>query len=130
MSGSMLASQVPDYSDDDDLVIPEQAPIRVFSDDTGAIAINQHQRRESEDEVYIVFRPEHAFALCGAILRAAGFDPDAVLRGVPKDAGAKERQRRHRGALRDCHGQDNVTATANLAKDVDEPQKMGASTAS
>ena len=37
MSGSMLASQGPDYSDDNSLVIPEQAPIRVFTDDVSAL---------------------------------------------------------------------------------------------
>ena len=43
MTGSMLASQVPDYSDDTGLVIPEQAPIRVFTDDGGVVVINHHQ---------------------------------------------------------------------------------------
>ena len=77
----MLASQVPDYSDDTSLVIPEQAPIRVFTDDGGVVVINQHQWRESEDEVYILFRPEHAFALCRAILK------EADVRAHRRDAG-------------------------------------------
>jgi hypothetical protein len=116
----MLVSQVPDYSDDTSLVIPEQAPIRVFTDDGGVVVINQHQWRESEDEVYILFRPEHAFALCRAILKEAGFDPDSVLREVAvKDPHATERQRRHREKLRDCHGRPNVTVTAKPTSEVD-----------
>jgi hypothetical protein len=121
MTGSMLASQVPDYSDDDSLVIPEQAPIRVFTDDGGVIVINQHQWRESEDEVYILFRPEHAFALCRAILKEAGFEADSVLREVAvKDPHATERQRRRREKLRDRHDHDGVTVTAKLVNDADE----------
>ncbi len=131
MSGSMLASQGPDYSDDNSLVIPEQAPIRVFTDDGGVVVINQHQWRESEDEVYILFRPEHAFTLCRAILKEAGFDPDSVLREVSvKDPHATERQRRHREKLRDSHGHQNVTVTEKLANDADEhTQEKGSATA-
>src|SRR5258708_24898699 len=100
MTGSMLASQVPDYSDDTSLVIPEQAPIRVFTDDGGVVVINQHQWRESEDEVYILFRPEHAAALCRAILKEAGIDPDKRGPEVTvKDGTANERQRRRREKL-------------------------------
>lgn len=127
----MLASQVPDYSDDTDLVIPEQAPIRVFTDDGGVVVINQHQWRESEDEVYILFRPEHAFGLCRAILKKAGFDPDSVLREVTaKDPHATERQRRRRKKLRDSHDQNIVAVTAKLANDADEHhQRRGSPTA-
>jgi hypothetical protein len=127
----MLASQLPDYSDDTSLVIPEQAPIRVFTDDGGVVVINQHQWRESEDEVYILFRPEHAFALCRAILKEAGFDPDSVLREVTaKDPHAAERQRRRREKVRDSHGQDSVTVTAELANEVEGPhQESGSSIA-
>jgi hypothetical protein len=125
----MLASQVPDYSDDTSLVIPEQAPIRVFTDDGGVVVINQHQWRESEDEVYILFRPEHAFALCRAILKEAGYDPESVLCEVTaKDPHAAERQRRRRERLRDRHAQNSVTVT--VGNDVDGPhQASGPTTA-
>jgi len=45
--------------------------------------------RESEDEVYISFRPEHAAVLCRAILKKAEVDLDIVERKVAaKDATA------------------------------------------
>jgi hypothetical protein len=126
MTGTRLAAQEPDYSDDTDLVIPEQPPIRVFTNHGGGVVINQHRWREDEDETYIFFRPEHAFALCRAILKEVGFEPDSVLREVTaKDPHAAERQRRHREKQRDCHGLLTVTVTDN---EVDEPhQEMGSS---
>jgi hypothetical protein len=125
----MLASQLPDYSDDTSLVIPEQAPIRVFTDDGGVVVINQHQWRESEDEVYILFRPEHAAALCRAILKEAGIDPETRGPEVRvKDGTANERQRRRREKLRDSHAHNSVTVTAELANDVDGPHQENGST--
>ena len=127
----MLASQAPDYSDDSDLVIPEQAPIRVFTDDDGDVVINQHQWRESEDEVYISFRPEHAAVLCRAILKKAEVDLDIVERKVAaKDATASERQRRHREKLRDSHADNTVTVTAKLTNELDDTDERSSSVAS
>jgi hypothetical protein len=53
-------------------------------------------------------------------LEAAEVDADAIQNDVTvKDATAKERQRRHREKLRDCHGQQNVTVTAKPRSELD-----------
>lgn len=119
----MLASQMPpDWSDDPLLVVHEQPPICLFSDDNGAIYINQQHWRDSEDEVFVIVRPEQALTLCRAILKEAGIDPDAVSREFgAKYVTANERQRRRREKLRDCHAQNSVTVTTNLVNDPDEP---------
>ncbi len=120
----------PDWSDCPLLVIPEQAPICVFSEDKGAIVINQQHWRECEDEVFITFHAEHARTLCRAILKEAGIDPDTESREVSvKDATANERQRRRREKLRESHDQDSVTVTAEIANEVADPhQERGSAT--
>src|SRR5260370_28240066 len=111
----------PDWSDCSLLVMPEQAPICLFTDDNGGIVITQQHWRECEDEVFITVRPENVRALCRAIFKEAGIDPDTEAREVGvKDATANERQRRHRDKLRDGRDQASVTVTAKLANDVDE----------
>ncbi len=110
----------PDWSDCPLLVIPEQAPICVFSEDKGAIVINQQHWRECEDEVFITFHAEHARTLCRAILKEAGIDPDTESREVSvKDA----------TELRESHDQDSVTVTAEIANEVADPhQERGSAT--
>ncbi len=109
-------------------VIPEQAPICVYIDDSGAIVINQQQWRESEDEVFITVRPEHVRTLCRAMFKEAGIDSDTESREVSvKDATASERQRRRRERLRDGHEQNSVTVTDQIANDVDGPHQESGS---
>jgi len=129
MSDSVLASEMPpDWSDSPLLVIPEQAPICVYIDDSGAIVINQQQWRESEDEVFITVRPEHVRTLCRAMFKEAGIDSDTESREVSvKDATASERQRRRRERLRDGHEQNSVTVTDQIANDVDGPHQESGS---
>jgi len=130
MSDSTLASGMPpDWSDCPLLVVPEQAPIRVYLDDeSGAVVINQQKWRESDDEVFIIVRSEHVRTLCRAIFKEAGIDPDIDAREVSvKDATANERQRRRRERLRDGHGQNSVTVTDQIANDVDGPHQESAS---
>jgi hypothetical protein len=129
MSGSTLASEMPpDWSDSPLLVIPEQAPICVYTDDKGAIVINQQQWRECEDEVFVTVRPELVRALCKAMFKEAGIDPDAEACEVSvKDATANERQRRRRERLRDGHDQNSVTVTGQIANDVDRPHQESGS---
>jgi hypothetical protein len=118
-----------DFDDAWDLAVAEQPPIWVYTNEADAIVIKQYQCEEGN--VFIFVRPHNAMALCRKVLEAAEIDPDVVLRDVPKDVSARERQRRHRERLRDSHGQDNVTVTAKLANDVDEPhQEMGSLTTS
>jgi hypothetical protein len=127
MSGSRLVAPMPpDWADYPTLVVHEQSPICVYSDDHGAIHINQQQWREAEDEVVIIVRPEQALTLCRAILNEAGIDPGTASREFSvKDVTANERQRRRREKLRDRHGEATVTVTANLASDVHEPHSEG-----
>jgi hypothetical protein len=129
MSDSALASGMPpDWSDCSLLVVPEQAPICVYLDDSGAIVINQQKWRESDDEVFILVRPEHVRILCSALLKEAGIDPDFDAREVGvKDATATERQRRRRERLRDGHDQNSVTVTGQIANDVDRPHQESGS---
>lgn len=120
----------PQYFEDpvSGTAVPGQAPIDVFADEDGAVVLHQFQWREGE--VFMAFRPEFAFALCRAILEEAGFDPDTVLREVAvKDAHAAERQRRRREKMRDRHGPEAVTVTANPAHDIDEHPQGGSATA-
>jgi hypothetical protein len=129
MNDSTLASGMPpDWSDCSLLVVPEQAPICVYLDESGAVVINQQKWRESDDEVFIIVRPEHVRTLCRAIFKEAGIDPDVDAREVSvKDATANERQRRRRERLRDGHDQNSVTVTGQIANDVDGPHQESAS---
>jgi hypothetical protein len=113
----MSAFQERIVSDPSDLVISQQSEIFVSTDDDGDVVI--HQYRWDEGDVLIFVCQQNAQTLCNAILKAAGFDPDSVLR-TAKDPHAAERQRRHREKARDCHGQDGVTVTAKAASDVNE----------
>jgi hypothetical protein len=125
----MSGPQYFDNPDDSDVVIPEQPPISVYTNEAGAIVIKQFQWEEGD--VFVFVLPHNAVALCKGILEAAEVDADAIQNDVTvKDATAKERQRRHREKLRDCHAQKSVTVTAELANDADgRLQESGSTTA-
>lgn len=101
------------------VVVAEQAPISVYTDEEGDVVISQI--RWPDDPVEVFVTPHNTEALCRAMLDAAEVDLiiSAEREATPKDATANERQRRHREKLRDRHGQQNVTVTAKPTTEVD-----------
>ena len=90
-----------DWRDDaDDLVVPEQPAIAVYTNPADAVVIRQ-QGTWNDDDAWIWFSPDHAPAIAKAILEAAGLDataltPEPAQVVKPRDATGAERQRRHR----------------------------------
>ncbi len=119
-----------DDSDESDVVVAEQAPISVYTNEAGAVVINQFQWQDGPVCVFVI--PHNAAALCRAILDAAEVDLVLAEREVTaKDATANERQRRRREKLRDSHAQASVTVTAKIANDAGEHHdERGSATAS
>src|SRR5260370_16456371 len=100
-----------DDSDESDVVVVEQAPISVYTNQAGAVVINQFQWQDGPVCVFVI--PHNAAALCRAILDEAEVDLVLAEREVTaKDATANERQRRHREKLRDRHAQNSTTLPA------------------
>jgi hypothetical protein len=106
----------------DHVVIPEQQQIEVYTSDAGYIVIKKSAwPRWSEDDVPLCLRPEHVVPVCRAILKEVGIDLNLLLREVgTKDPTANERQRRHRGKLRDRHDQDSVTVRVEQDEGVEQ----------
>jgi len=111
------------------VVIPEQAPISVYRNEAGGVVISQYQW--PDDPVFVFVLPHNAEALCRAILDAAEVDLiiSAEHEVTAKDPTANDRQRRHRAKLRDSHGQQNVTVTANRTDEIDgDHEERGSAT--
>lgn len=93
-----------DWSDQEDVVLPEQPATAVYVNPRGHIVIRQ---QDDHEDVWIIVQPQNARRLAAAILRAAG-DDEALGRLLgshseapshgdrPKDPTAAERQRRYR----------------------------------
>jgi hypothetical protein len=82
-----LGGIMSDDPDASDVVIPEQPPISVYTNEAGAIVIKQFQWEEGD--VFIFVLPHNAMALCKGILTAAEVDSDAIQSDVTvKDATA------------------------------------------
>jgi hypothetical protein len=105
-------------AEDSDVVVAEQAPISVYTNEAGAVVINQFQWRDGPVCVFVL--PHNVEALCRAMIDAAEVDLiiSAEHEVTTKDATANERQRRHREKLRDRHGRQNVTVTAKPTSEV------------
>jgi hypothetical protein len=105
-------------AEDSDVVVAEQAPISVYTNEAGAVVINQFQWRDGPVCVFVM--PHNVEALCRAMIDAAEVDLiiSAEHEVTTKDATANERQRRHREKLRDRHGRQNVTVTAKPTSEV------------
>jgi hypothetical protein len=71
-----------DYFDwttiEDDVVIPEQAAIAVYTNPNGGIVCRQAGQYGPEEDSWIFFHPSHALALARAILDRAGLDMEIV----------------------------------------------------
>jgi hypothetical protein len=80
----------------DDVVVPEQAAIAVYTNPKGHIVIRQAGQYGPDEDQWIVVAPMHALALAQAIAHAAGDDLAASESPAPKDRTAAERQRRYR----------------------------------
>ena len=62
----------------DDVVIPEQAAIAVYTNPNGGIVCRQADQYGPEEDSWIFFHPSHALALARAILDRAGLDMEIV----------------------------------------------------
>lgn len=80
----------------DDVVVPEQAAIAVYTNPKGDIVIRQAGQYGPDEDQWIAVAPIHALALAHAIAHAAGLELAATESAAPKDRTAAERQRRYR----------------------------------
>jgi hypothetical protein len=118
LGGAMSAFQEHSFPGPSDLVVSLQWRTWVSVHEDGDVVIHQDSR--DDGDVFVFISPQNVPALSKALLKAAGLDSDATARELTaKRATANERQRRHRERLRDSHGQDNVTVTANPTSEVD-----------
>jgi hypothetical protein len=59
---------------EEDIVVPEQAAIAVYTNPAGAIVLRQAGQYGPEEDTIIVVQPSHAMALASALLDRAGID--------------------------------------------------------
>ena len=92
-----------DWTDDaGDVVVPEQPAVAVYLNPKGDVVLRQ-RGDVFDDDSWIWFGSEHAIAIAGAILEAAGIAPELAPGPAtscgdtrPKDSTAARRQKRYR----------------------------------
>lgn len=123
----------------EDLAVPEQNPIAVYTNGRGRVVLRQ---RDRDGDSILIVRPEYASGLARALLREIGLehllsssgdassscrrslgDGSATerVRTTPKDRTAAERQRRRRARDRDA-GRDTASETRDV-RDIEAPER-------
>lgn len=101
------------YWDREQVLIPVQMPVAVFSNSDGNVVIRQAGDWYRQDDPFIVLTPENARIVATAVANLAAelLTPEAPLAlPAPADRTAAERQRRHRERKRNAPcDRDSVT---------------------
>jgi hypothetical protein len=96
----------------DNIVVPEQAAIAVYTNPKGNIVIRQAGQYGPDEDQWIVLAPSHARALAEAITREAGLDHEPMLQlTAPAPLTNAERQRRWRNDKRNERNESVTTVT-------------------
>jgi hypothetical protein len=102
----------------DDIVVPEQAAVAVYTNPKGDVVIRQAGQYGPDEDHWIVVAPMHAHALAMAILRESGLrDAEPEMEATSefpkfdtttgKDRTAAERMRRYRENKRNARNDRN-----------------------
>lgn len=105
----------------DDVVVPEQAAIAVYTNPKGEVVVRQAGHHGPDEDSWIIVAPDRASAVADAILRAARLHDNQPVSGEaasPKDRTAAERQRRYRE--RNRNGTDRDPSDRHVTNRDDE----------